>query len=497
MLLVPLLWVVATSAPLVEPLTAQATPIPLFILDSNGNGRPEVAGASLQFRAGSDGMAGLTFDPTTEKVGFVTPFDSCHVDSTGTGRTSDWDPVEFSGSRTYLTARGARVGFTTATRANFITGELFTLTEILDPLAPNGVVYGYNLTRLVNMGLAMAGTGDGYYKKNANGDVTGIFITGQIGRAGRATPYELDTDLVTTCPGLADGSCYQSIPFAPFAAAGGGVTNDSPCAAGLGSMSQVFINTHPDKGIEWRDVNGAPIDNVFAPQPLTNNGSTTVPVSFGLIGDGSGTVTGTFAGNPNAINCGSQCTNNTSRFGESWTFNAIPNPGSVFAGYSDGSGIGRNPECEHANSNFALDLLGETKCFAKFNEGTTPPGGGGGVPQNFMATGQGNYKILLMWTPDPQNLATEVRYHDTDIAAVANLPFPGGPRILLTVGQAQAGKLELFVPLVHQPFAASHGTPPGTWIFAAFNSNGLSAPDTATTGLAADPNPIVGMVTTQ
>ncbi len=93
-------------------------------------------------------------------------------------------------------------------------------------------------------------------------------------------------------------------------------------------------------------MNGVAIDNIFPPLPPTINGSTTVPVSFGLTGDGSGTVTGSFAGNFNAINCGAVCFNDASRFGESWTFKATPNEGSVFAGYlariiQEGSDIGR------------------------------------------------------------------------------------------------------------------------------------------------------------
>ena len=251
-------------------------------------------------------------------------------------------------------------------------------------------------------------------------------------------------------------------------------------------------------------MNGVAIDNIFPPLPPTINGSTTVPVSFGLTGDGSGTVTGSFAGNFNAINCGAVCFNDASRFGESWTFKATPNEGSVFAGYLDGSGMGRNPVCVHANANFALDLLGETRCLAKFDKETTPPGGdppggGGGKPQNFKAVGLGDHKIKLTWTVDPDVtlLVTEIRYHDQDITAVADSGFPGGPPIPVSLAQALAGELILFVPPQHYGFAAMHGTPPGTWFFAAFNSKGLSPFDKATTGVAPDPNPIVGMVTTQ
>ncbi len=212
---------------------------------------------------------------------------------------------------------------------------------------------------------------------------------------------------------------------------------------------------------------------------------------------------GTVSSNPVGIDCHDQansvCIASFSK-NNSVTLNAMPKTGWTLDKWSsDDPGTNCNQ-----NGPGTIDLTFSTSCTATFTEGTTPtptptpnPTPTPGVPQNFNAVGLGGHKILLTWDVDPQDLVEEIRYHDQDITAVANLPFPGGPRIDITVAQANAGKLELFVPAQHQSFAAMHGTPPGTWIFAAFNSKGLSAPDKATTGLAPDPNPIAEMVTTQ
>ena len=109
--------------------------------------------------------------------------------------------------------------------------------------------------------------------------------------------------------------------------------------------------------------------------------------------------------------------------------------------------------------------------------GTSPRVTAGRAPTNFTATSLGNHEVMFSW----DGTATEIRYHDTDIAALA-LPYPGGPVIVPPATAPAPTGWTLTVPPEYWTFAATHGTPLGSWWFAASSASGLSNAVKSATG---------------
>ena len=504
-LVTPLLWAMATSPSFEAPLEAQGAFFPLFVVDLNQNGRPDPVGARMPgdraavLGGPSDGVVGFEMKPSGD-LAFKTPWDNC--------------PGQKPKSDIMLGGMMPVNGVNKATTLTMVRpgpdGETFVMGVETDPFT-NESTGCYTLDR-TKFGLMDFGSGRGCVDPDGTVAMNGLI--GQRGPGRVQDVFALSLQLVKHQPNSGSGSPpYGGVNYMMLAAAPGRpIDTTDDCKTQGGAGAKTFTKFQPDGTWMAEDLTGNPINGVFtSAAPITAASAAAGKNSFkhskGGLGNGTiQCVGGTPAEAGNPCNGAANCI--AARASETISCNPVPDANSQrpangpqwqcgTEGDAPGSsfplvqGTDYTIDVREFFNHLEIDLHGPTTCTAFFEPKGAPaptptptPTPTPGVPQNFMAQGLGNHQILITWTPDPQNLATEIRYHDKAIADVAGNPFPGGPRIFLTVAEAQAGRLNLIVPPEHRVFAASNGTPPGTWIFAALNSFGLSAPDTATTGLA-------------
>ena len=472
-LLAPLLWSLVTS----PPIEAQADGrdvdglIPMFIVDTNGNGRPDQVPAVVA--PGIDRSIGLTFDPVTNRAGWMTPWDGCRPGP------DPWQ-TEF-GDFTAMGTLGMRA--TTAKRTNTVTGEAYDIATARDPV--DHTIMAITGERTKFGGGAPAGDGAVEFHKNEAGVGTGFTFQA---RDEFGVPFGVDVEYVTHfTPFTEDGSWYQSMPWAAVVGLGHGIANTTnPCKVAMGSASQVFVNISdtdgdgtPDSPV-WRTIDGTPID-IFPPFSPSADKKTKAELTITKKGTGNGTVSCRHGDITGSVDCGTGCATLTTMAGPTKTISCDPRA-DVFSDFTSGS----QWTCDNPNflidprtlgDQLQLNLQGPTTCMVTFNPKGTPnpnpdPNPGGG-PSNFSAQALGGNRVVFSW----DGVANEIRYHDVNAGGLAS-PYPGGPVLNAAAGMPSTAPASnpwtFLIPEQYRAFAASRGTPPGTWWFAALGPGGLS-----------------------